>query len=303
MNRIESTLEEPLLFLKRVIQLDGEEYLRFLFENPSAANCWYNQETGYLNCIKILPWNDARGHLLDKETNEREYELIFPEFVKEEFDHQNEITKRLIYNQIKQNGKGQNEDLYSVILIECLEAQKYVDSKLDLNFKEYLNDFIRNILTYVYTKFEKRFPKTSEIQHVKKYYRTRNDSNTTGYKLKAEVKVGRQFKDFIEYLYRHEIVSKSTNEESIRQFFYCEIPKCKIDFQKDPHELWYFIKNICNDKILENMPGQKWKYLDQIFTCKGVDLKKDWCRNNNKLKDQEKRQPLFDLTLMLKPRN
>lgn len=303
MNRIESSLEEPLLFLRRVIQLDGEEYLRFLFENPYEFNCWYNQETENLDCIRILPWNDARGYLLDEGTNEREYELTFSEFVKEELDRQNEITKRLIYNQIKQNGKGQNEDLYSVLLIECLEAQKYIDSNLELNFKEDLNKLISSILTYVYSKFEKRFPKTSEIQRVKKYYRTRRDSNTTGYKLKAEVKVGRRFKDFIEYLYRHQIVSKLTNEESIRQFFNGDIPKSKIDFQKDPHELWYFIDNICNDEILENKPGQKWKYLDQIFTCKGVDLKKDWCRNNNKLKNQDKRQPLYDLTLMLWPRN
>lgn len=300
MKRIESSFEEPLLFLKRVIQPDGEEYLRYLFENPTESNCWFNQETGNLDCIRILPWNDNRGFLLDGETNEREFELSFQEFVQQEFEMQILSSKNLINKQSKTNGKDQDAKLYSIILLDCLEIQKAVDSDIDFVFYHLVYQYIRQILTYVFRKFENRFPNTIEIKRVNNYYNKKKESNLTGYKLKPQQRNSHLI-DFFSYLRDHGFVTKKTRYTSIYEFFQGKIPKKKIDWNKDLHELKNFIDKICTNEILDKKPGQRWKHLNNVFTFHGDELPNNWHRNNNKLKDSAKKSAIDDLSNMLRP--
>ncbi len=300
MNRVESSFDYPLSFLKRVAEPDGEEYLRFIFENPDEDNCWFNHVTGKLDCIKILPRNDKRGTLLDEETNEREFELSFSEFVEEELEKQIEISKNLIFEQSKQNGQDKDAKLYNIVLLDCLKMQKGIDSSTDHQFTENITRSISKILTYVYNKFESRYPKTREIKSIFSYFQKRKVTNITGFKLKFQ-KRNASLTEFIGYLKKHRFITGNTSASSVLEFFKGKIPRNKINWNKDLHELKYFIDSICYDDILDKKPKQRWKHLHEVFTCHGEALPKDWQRNNNKLKNPHKKQAIDVLADLLRP--
>lgn len=300
MNPFESTIESPLRFLSSYLQYEGESYLHKQFVSADEVDFRFIPQRDAIYVQKRLLPGIVRGELLDEETNTREFYLTFPEFVQEEFEHQYILSHNLIHEQSKLNGKDQDAKLYSMILIDCLEMQKVVDSNEHLQFSKILNDCISRILTYAHRKFEQRYPNSAEIRRVKSYYEKKKESNITGFKLKTQTRNGTLL-EFIGYLRRHSFVTAKATPAAILQFFQGKIPRSKIDWAKDLHELKYFIDLICNDEILDKKPRQQWKYLDKVFSCKGQDLSKNWHRNNNKLKNNQKRIALEALATMLRP--
>lgn len=302
MDPFKSTTESPLRFLTAYLYNDGESYLQKQFESSALPGFTYIPERDINYVIKILPHGDNRGELLDEETNEREFELSFPEFVREVFIEQLKITKGLIYQQSKQNTDGHDLKLYKHILIDCLYIQKSIDNIPELNFKSELSKFNSSILSDAYNKFERYHPKTPEYQHVKQYFRKKTDSNCTGFKLNPPPR-NASLKDIFERMMAKEFVAKGKmTEVSLHQFFNGEIPKSKINWEKDLYELKYFIDVIIDGGILLKNPGQQWKYMKDIFTCQGEVLEKDWNKNHNKLKSPEKRQAIENLASMLRSR-
>ena len=295
-----STIELPLKFLFSYIKYEGESYLHRQFVRADEIDFNYIPERDVIYVQKILPRNDTRGELLDEDTNTREYELSFPEFVQEAFEEQLKITKGLIYQKSKSNGDDQDLKLYIHILLNCLDFQISIDKTPELNFRPDLNNFISKVLTYVYNKFERDHSKTPEIQRVKRYYKTRTDSNCTGFKLKPPPR-NAPLKDIIDRLYKNEFITKSKNSDSLNQFFNGEMPKHRIDWNKELHELKYFIDVIIEGKILLNKPGQQWKNMQNIFTCQGEELKRGWYKKHNKLKSPEKRLAIEEIASMLSP--
>jgi hypothetical protein len=300
MNPFESTIESPLRFLSSYLKHHGEGYIRKQFELSKEHDFCYDETKGVIIVQKILPRNDLRGELLDEETNIREYELSWSEFVYDEFKRQLEISKRLINEQSKHNGKDQDAKLYSKILIDCLEVQKYLDSTLEINFETELNNFIRQIITYAFKKFNKYYSNIPEIKRVKSYYKDQNRLNVTGFKLKNQIDSS-NIKAFLERLYSNKFVSKDTPQISIIQFLKGSIPPIPIDWIKDPHELKFFIDRLCYDIILEKKPKQKWKHLNKVFILDGNELDPNWHRNHNKLKNKDKRLEIVRLILRLYP--
>jgi len=211
------------------------------------------------------------------------------------------ITKGLIYQKSKSNGDDQDLKLYIHILLNCLDFQISIDKTPELNFRPDLNNFISRILTYAYNKFEKYYPKTPQIQRVRRYCKTRTDSNCTGFKLKPQPR-NAPIKDIVERMFTKEFVTGHTKKDSINQFFKGETPKPRIDWNKGLHELKFFIDEIYNDKILEKKKKQQWTRMQDIFTCHGEELKKGWNRNHNKFKSPEKRHEVTEITALLLPR-
>ncbi|MDP2891491.1 MAG: hypothetical protein Q8P34_21310 [Bacteroidota bacterium] len=302
MNPFESTIESPLQFLFAYIKYEGESYLHKQFVSAKEIDFRYNPEGDVIYVQKILPRHQTKGEVLDEEKNICEYELTFVEFVQNEFECQYKISKRLIDDRSGLNGDDQDKKLYKQILVNCLEAQKYIDSLPDLNFITEINQFIRRTLSHVYRKFDIYHSKLPEIKLVKNYYLAKSNSNITGFRLKGEVRSTRQFRIFVDYLFRKQFVTTKTNTVSIEIFLKGGFPKSKIDWCKDLHELKFFIDEMLNAKILEKNPGQPWKYFDQIFTKNGVQLPINWQKNHNKLKDPSKRQAIIDLCSILVPR-
>jgi len=294
----ESTIESPLRFLSSYLKHHGEGYIRKQYELSNEPDFCFDCTKGVIIVQKILPRNDLRGELLDDETNTREYELSWPEYVHDEFQRQIEISKRLIIEQSRQNGKDQDAKLYSKILIDCLEVQKYLDSTLEINFDTELNNFIRQILTYAYKKFNKYYSNIPEIKRVKSYYKDQNRLNVTGFKLKKQIDSS-NIKAFLERLYSNKFISKDTPQISITQFLKGRIPTLPIDWKKDPHELKFFIDRLCNVEVLEKKPKQKWKHLIKVFILDGNELDSNWHRNHNKLKNRDKRLEIVRLILSL----
>lgn len=303
MEPFESTIESPLRFLFSYLKCEGESYLHRQFVSADEIDFNYIPARDVIYVQKILPRNTTRGEILEEKTNTCEYELTFSEFVQQEFDQQLKITKGLIYQKSTQNGDDQDKKLYKHILLNCLDFQISIDKSPELNFRPELNKFISQFLKYAYSKFEKYYPKTLEIQRVKRYYERRSDSNYTGFKLKPPPR-NAPLKDTVELMFIKEFVTKHTKSESIHQFFNGEIPKPekRIDWNKDLHELKFFIDQIYNDDILEKKKKQQWKYIKDVFTCNGEDLEEDWHRNHNKLKDVKKRQGVSKITAMLLPK-
>jgi len=300
MNPFESTIESPLRFLSSYLKHNGEIYLRKQFELSNEPDFCYEGTKGVIIVQKILPRNDLRGELLDTETNTREYELSWPEYVREEFQRQFEKSKRLIIDQSKHNGKDQDAKLYSRILIDCLEAQKHADSLPKLNFQAELNNYIQQILSCAKIHFEKYYPDTIELKRVNKYYEKGEKINITGFRLRSEF-LNSYRNYFLERIYSHEFVSKDTSAISIMQFFYGRIPDNPINWIKDLHELKFFIDSLCTERYLQEMPKQQWKHLRMVFIHDGNELDLNWHRNHNKLKDGEKKVEIIRLIRTLYP--
>ncbi|BBE17841.1 hypothetical protein AQPE_2000 [Aquipluma nitroreducens] len=298
MDRIESTLENPIRFLKRVVTSDGEEYLRFLFENPIEPNTWLIKDGSILDCIRILAWNDDRGILLDPKTNEREYELTFDQYVHEEFLNQIRISQILIFEKSKLNGFDQDLKLYTSLLYDLIDLHNTVDKSFELEFEDELNYAIDQIIKYALRKFKRIYPDIPAYRLAKKHFTRDRNSNITGFKLKAQ---RRNFPRpaFVQRLLDQSFVTR-TKTKYITQFLQGQIPDKKINWHKEPHELKYFIDCLCNTDILESMPAQQWKYLTQIFTCQETELQKGWHRNH-KLKNPSKKQSIDELCGMLLP--
>lgn len=300
MNPFESTIDYPILFFKAYLKSDGLTYLQNKFLTANEPDFCYNPSKDAIYVQKMFPPGNLRGELLDEEFNTRDFYLTFPEFVQEEFEQQYIKSYNLILEKSKLNGQDQDNKLYRMILIDCLEMQKAVDSNPNQQFTKIINGYISRIITYVYQKFEKRYSDSLEIRRVKSYYLKRKEYNVTGFKLKTQTR-NETLPEFIGYLRRHHFVTVKTKPAAILQFFQGEVPRSKIDWAKDLHELKYFIDLIYTDEILDKKQKQQWKYLDKVFTCQGQDLSGNWHRNNNKLKNNQKRKALEALVTMLRP--
>jgi len=278
MNPFKSTIDNPLYFLKCYLNIDGESFLRDEFQAYSNHDYYYEPQD---DCI----------HEIDLETNKLIGIVSFTEYVKFRIETELKITKEFIYEKNRLNGKDQDAKLYATILLDCLAIQKYVDSKKELNFKEDINQFISQLLTIIYKKFERFHPKSSEIKQVKDYYKKKKNSNITGYKLKVVAR-NATIREIYDRMIEDQFFSKRFRFESFQQFFRGEFPKYQIDWTKELHELWYFIDQLSNSDSLEKPPGQKWKYIRSIFTHRGDKLPERWERNHNKLHDQSKRDAI-----------
>lgn len=296
MNPFESTIESPLRFLNSYLKHYGEGYLRKQYELSNEPDFCYDPAKEVIIVQKILPRNNLRGELLNEETNTREYELSWTEYVHDEFKRQFEISKRLIIEQSRKNGKDQDAKLYSTILIDCLETQKEIDSLPKLNFQADLNNFIQQILTFTFRKFNRYYPGITEIKRVDKYYKNRKEINLTGFRVHLQTA---DFEDFLKSLYSNNFVAKDTPTLSVQQFLTGKIPSVRINWMKDPHELKFFIDCLCNEKYLRKMPKQQWKHLRKVFIHDGDELEENWHRNHNKLKDIHKRIDIINLVSLL----
>jgi len=298
---LQSTHESPLLFLHHYIQHDGTTFLRQRFVSYRASNYYYSEEQDVIIAQGILPRNDKRGELLDEETNTREYTITFKEYVIEEFQKQLTISKKLIREQSKSNTDGQDLKLYKRTLIDCLDAQKWVDSQRDLKFKKEIESLIRGILTYVHRKFYKYYSTIPEYKAVKDYYDNKRVGNITGFKLKTQVRNAR-IKDIFELMLGN-FISRKTNRKSFEQFLLEGAkPQSPIDWNRERNELWYFITKLCSEEILQNRPKQRWKNLDGVFTQNGTKLESNWYRNNNKLQNLEKIEEIDSLVRLFQPK-
>tara|TARA_R110002050_G_scaffold167468_1_gene298239 strand:+ start:1174 stop:2046 length:873 start_codon:yes stop_codon:yes gene_type:complete len=288
MASFESTIDNPLGFLKYYLAKNGEFYLREKFESFSQYDYYYNKED---DCI----------HSIDLETNKIQYVVSFPEFVKSEFRKELRIAKNFIFQKSRLNGKDQDAKLYALILIDCLEMQRYVDAAESLNFRDEINQFVRSSLTYVFRKFERFYPRTPELKRVKEYFQKRGNSNVTGFKLLSQVR-NSPLRDIFSRMQDEGFISRRSRFASFEEFFKGEKPRFTLSWEKKPHELWYFIDRLTKSGTLENPPGQKWRHMNSIFTYQGNKLPDNWPRNNNKLQNQAKKEAIDRIIRMFQPR-
>lgn len=301
MNPFESTIEDPLRFLKEFINGDGYSYISELFEISNDPEFKYDSERNVIIAQGILPRGDIRGELLDDETNTREYEITFPEYVSNEFDRQFDITKILINNLFHSNSDEQNRKRYRMILIDCLKQQKIADSNPDLPFKHDINRYLLRVLNYSIRKFNPYYSGLSELTQVNRYYQ-KQKSNLTGFKLKIQLRNG-TVDEFIDFMKDQGFIDRRTHNKSVKEFLDGNIPHTKINWIRDLHELVGFINILYDDSILVKKPGQRWKYLYEIFVWKGIELEFGWNRNHNYLKSEEKIRRIQEAIDFLRPRN
>jgi len=301
MNPFESTIDNPLRFLKAFFRFDGYSFLEKQFVNSDDPDFKYDNKLKVIIAQGILPREDQRGELLDEETNTREYEITFPEYVSNEFVKQFDITKKLIGNQSRHNSDGQDRKLYRMILIDCLELQKIADSDPNLPFKNDVNKYISSVLTYVYRKFNQYHSGIRELVGVMNYY-NKQKSNLTGFKLRTQPRNG-SVVEFIIFLKMHGFIHRRTAKTSVIEFLDGKIPNTKINWIRDLHELVGFIKMLCDKSILEKKPGHPWKYLDKVFVRNSERLPENWNRNHNYLKNKEKIRRIERAINILRPRN
>ena len=297
--RFVSTLDEPLKFFKSYLNLGGEDFLRSRFMSYYEPDGEYDEQKDLIYIQKSFPPGVQRGELLNEETNCQEYFLSFSEYVPEELVRQAERSFALINEKSQSAGNDQELKLYNKILIECTEIHRKISANVDLNFSIELDYIIKALVNKTFDKFEKYHPRTPLVIATKKYFQEPETLNQTGFKLKKQVRNSR-LREFYDSLSAYSFI-KDQDNLSLNAFFNGEIPKRKINWTKELNELKYFIDCISDELILEKVPGQQWKYLDDIFIFQGEQLPYSWHRNHNKLKDKKKRASIANLTNMLRP--
>ena len=299
-SRFVSTLDDPLKFFKAYLRLGGEAYMHEMFTSYKEPDGEYDEGKDLICIQKCLPAGIHRGALLDEETKCREYFLSFPDYVNEEFSNQARTSDKLIRDRHTTNGDGQDLKLYKKILIDCVDIHKEIHSSIKLNFLLQLSFLMNALYNAAVELFERYHSKTSESIIARKYFQNIEDTNISGFKLKGQVRC-HTLRDFYDRLIEREII-KNNDIQSFDEFLRGEIPKRKINWLKAPHELKFFIDQLCDITILEEVPGQRWKYLDQIFICQGNELSPLWYKHHNKLKDKGKIALMIDITHMLLPK-
>lgn len=299
--RFISTDNDPLKFFKAYLKSDGEEYLKKRFESyDEPYDGVYDPEKKQICHQKCLQEGFQRGALLDEETNCYEYYIDFDEYVRDELTQQAKNSESCIQEKRKTNGDDQDLKLYKMILNECVDIHKEIIARTKLNFRIELGFLIHALYKKALELFEREHPNIPSSILAKRYFQKQKDPNITGFKLQSLIWYSKS-REFYKSLIDQRYIT-TRDIKSFDKFFRGEIPKPKINWRKDPHELKYFIDCICNDSILEKMPKQQWIYLDEIFTCNGAELPLNWHRNRNKLKDEEKKKTIDRLTNMLLPR-
>ncbi len=288
MTLFESTMEKPLFFLQCYLAKDGESYLRDEFQSYLEYDYFYDSESG---CI----------HDVDLDTGKLIGVITFPEFVRFRFKRELENTKGFIYEKSKLNGKDQDAKLYAALLLDCLNIRTYADSNEELIFREEINQYISQVLTYIYLKFERFYPKTPEFKRVKEYFEKRDNSNVTGFKLLTQVR-NSPLRDIFSRMQDEKFISRRSRFASFEEFFKGEKPRFTLNWEKELRELWYFIHRLTKSGTLENPPAQKWKHMNSIFTYMGEELPKNWHRNHNKLQGQAKKEAIDRIIRMFQPR-
>ncbi|WP_346855389.1 hypothetical protein [uncultured Draconibacterium sp.] len=298
---LQSTLESPLLFLHHYLRHNGTIILKQRFVSSKAPNYHYNEEQNVIVAQAILPRTDQRGELLDPETNTREYTITFKEYVAEEFRKQLSISKNLIRDKRRKNDLKQNLEYYREIINECYEFQRWVDAAFDLRFRKDIQYYITGIGNYSWKIFSKKYPAIPEIRQVKRYLDISSKAKETGFRLEIQQRNG-SIDEFIEYLKDRKFISPRTKKKYLIQFFNGRIPDHKINWIKAPHELVFFIRELCHPSILHTPPKQPWKDLDLIFKNDGENLPENWHRNHNKLKNDVKKAQILRAIHLIRPR-
>jgi len=295
--RFVSTIDDPLKFFMAYLKDDGEDYMKLRFESYKEPDGEFDKEKGLIYIQKCLQQGIQRGELLNELTNCQEYYLSFPEFACEELVKQANISLTRIKEKNKSNGDDQELKLYKKIIVECVEIHKDLIANPKLNFSFELAYLIKAMHDKAIILFEKYHPHIAISISSKKYFQDIEDS--TGFKLKAQVRIS-TMRDFYDRLIQHSYIA-NRDVKSFDVFFHGGLPKIKINWVKELSELKCFIDCICQNTILEKVPGQKWKKLNQIFACKGEELSPKWYRNHN-LKDKKKKRLIEGIVSVLLPR-
>ena len=301
MNYFVSNLDDPLGFFKSCLIYDSYGFLLEKFRSYDPDNDHiYNPNDDTVIYYSYSDLEEGIGYFEDGHAIPNEIVLTFDQYINKEFLDQVHLSQSLIFEKSKSNGYDQDLKLYNRLLTDLTNLQKGIDKSFDLNFKDELTSGIHQILKYTLKLFSRTYPNIPANRLAKTYFTGDRNSNITGFKLKYQ---DRRFPIdvFIERLFLHTFVTK-TSPRYIKQFLQGEVPDEKINWNKDQHELKFFIDKLYDSAILESKPSQQWRYITQIFTWQGEELPKNWHRNHNKLKNQEKRQAIIDLCSMLLPR-
>ena len=301
MNPFESTINDPIHFIKSCISADWEKYFVYRYKNPLGMGEGFDAKRGIRFVQKSFPYTFDGGELLDEKNNIRQIDVDFEDFVIDEINLQIKITCNLIEKKNRNEGDDVKKGIYRHLVIDCIDLQRHLDLIMDHPLENGITHYLKSVLIFLEKLFARYYPKLTELNSAKRYYNKRVDLNLTGFKLKQQVRVS-TMRTFIEVIYNEKFVTKGTRSLSILQFFKGMIPTTQINWDKDLHELKFFIDCLYDDNVLEKKPLQQWKHLRRVFICKGYELNETWHRDHNKLKGKEKREAIISLVNMLHPK-
>lgn len=263
MNPFQSTIKEPIKFFESYFVKNGIAFLREKFESDENPEGYYNKSRDVLIIQRHFPPEYQEGILLEEDTNIRQIEMSFDEYVLKEFTEESVKSKELIRESYL-NDKGFNAMLFDRILVSIVKNLRICEKEENSTERKSFETSLISILNYTARLYKDIFPHSDAYKMTIDYMMIR-----TGKIKKSSGKIissynYKQLSGILEVGKRLSFIDENTQETDFISVFKNRIPVNKIIWTDTIFTLSEFIKGIEQNGVSSIGHG-KWDAISNCF--------------------------------------
>lgn len=263
MTSFDSTPKEPIKFFETCFFGSGLSSLKAKFEGNLFLEGYYNKERDVMLVQRYLPLGDERGELLEAETNLREIELSFEDFLVEEFPRQVIVSKRLI-REYYRGDKGVAAMFFDTTLLSLYRMLLNKDERESSRILDLLEKSVVSVLNYTYRLFGDIFPESPVLKKVRDYMLVRTGKLRKPLKCIYSPLSLKQLQLIFKMCKSANFIDKGSREEDFFSVFQGKNPVNKLIWTDTLYALYSFIRGI-EGKGIHQIGHGKWELVADCF--------------------------------------